>query len=173
MVIVPTFYAGGQDSIPGRVKPLCSVSVNHSLTGPRCKNGTSECGLGRIMCASPAWDVWRRHCSHSPQGEAYTNIGFPLWMLSENCKPPLTRMCQAGGISSAVTLVCTYSYCNLRGWDGSTLKPCVDYYGVELLRKIASTLFGPGPIYNRLCEIGSYIITHRLNIFYTCSVTVA
>ena len=40
----------GQGSIPGRVETLGSVSVNHILTGPGCKNGTSECGEDRIMC---------------------------------------------------------------------------------------------------------------------------
>ena len=47
MVIVPAFYVGGQGSIPGRVDTLGSVSVNHSLTSSKCKNGTSKCGEDR------------------------------------------------------------------------------------------------------------------------------
>ena len=36
-------YAGDLGSIPGRVEMLGSVTINHSLTVPRCKNGTSKC----------------------------------------------------------------------------------------------------------------------------------
>ena len=50
---------GGRGSISGRIETLGRVSVNHQVTGPRCKNGTRECGEDRIMCTSPAWDVWR------------------------------------------------------------------------------------------------------------------
>ena len=49
MVIVSAFHAGGWGSIPGTVEMLGSVSVNHSLTAPRCENGTSECGEVRVF----------------------------------------------------------------------------------------------------------------------------
>ena len=58
-VIVPTFHAGGWGSILRRTETLESVSVNHSLTGPRCKNDTSKCWEDRIMCTSPVWNVLR------------------------------------------------------------------------------------------------------------------
>ena len=32
---------------PGKVETLGSVSVNHSLTGPKCQNGTSKCSEER------------------------------------------------------------------------------------------------------------------------------
>ena len=32
---------------PERIEMLGSVSVNHSLTRPRCKIGTSKCGVDR------------------------------------------------------------------------------------------------------------------------------
>ena len=44
MVILFMSHVGGHGAIPGRVETLSSVSVNHSLTAPRYKNGTSECG---------------------------------------------------------------------------------------------------------------------------------
>ena len=57
MVIVLALYVGGRGSIPRRVEMLGSVSVNHSLTVPRCKNGTSKCGEDRNQSTSPAWSV--------------------------------------------------------------------------------------------------------------------
>ena len=48
MVIVPAFPAGGRGFDP-QVEMLGNVSINHSLTGPRCKNCTRECGEDRIM----------------------------------------------------------------------------------------------------------------------------
>ena len=38
---------------PGRVETSGSVSVNHSLTGPRCKNGISECMHDKFECIGP------------------------------------------------------------------------------------------------------------------------
>ena len=83
---------GGWGLIPGRVETLGSVSVNHSITGLRCKNGTSACREDR-MCTSPAWNVWRWNCSHSHQGDSlYHSWVGPCWEVkSENCKPLLTR----------------------------------------------------------------------------------
>ena len=46
--IIPTFHMGGWGLIPRRVETLGSVSVNHSLTTPRCNNGTSECRGGQV-----------------------------------------------------------------------------------------------------------------------------
>ena len=59
----------GFDPQEGKVDSSGIVSINHSLTRPRCKNGTSKCKEDRIMCASPVADVWRQHNSHSPQGD--------------------------------------------------------------------------------------------------------
>ena len=41
MVIVQAFHAGDRGSIHKRVETLDSISVNHSLTDPRCQNDTS------------------------------------------------------------------------------------------------------------------------------------
>ena len=50
MVIVPVFQPEDWGLIPRRVETLGRVSVNHSLTAPRCKIGTSKCGEDKIMC---------------------------------------------------------------------------------------------------------------------------
>ena len=41
--------------------------------------------------ASPAWDIWRCHCSHSPQGDGLYQDWVGSWEVKcQNCKPPLT-----------------------------------------------------------------------------------
>ena len=47
MVIVLALYIGCQGLNPTRVVTFGSVSLNHSLTVPRCKNDTGECGEDR------------------------------------------------------------------------------------------------------------------------------
>ena len=62
---------------------LGSVSVNDSLTIPRCKNCTSKCGEDKFECTSPAWDVWGQHCSYSPQGDDLHQGGVGSLLGSE------------------------------------------------------------------------------------------
>ena len=61
VVIVPTFHAAGQGSIPVRIEMLGSVSVNHSLIITRCKNGTSK--WDDLMHPFP-WDCIK--AAHAP-----------------------------------------------------------------------------------------------------------
>ena len=51
MVMISMYHAGVWGSMWRSVDMLGSVSVNHSLTTPRCKNGTSE-------CARPGFNFW-------------------------------------------------------------------------------------------------------------------
>ena len=78
---------GNPGLIPRWVETLGCVLVNYSLTGPRCKSGTTKCGEDRIMCTSPAWNVWRRHCFHSPQGDGLHLLGSSV----KKFKLPLTH----------------------------------------------------------------------------------
>ena len=56
MVIVPGYRAEGWGTISVKVETSGSVSVNHSLTGSRCKNGTSKWWEDRFHCAVPVQD---------------------------------------------------------------------------------------------------------------------
>ena len=104
MVIVPTFHEEGRGFIPRRVEILGSITVNNSLTQPSHKNGTSKWGENRIMCASPVWDIWRQHCSHSPQGDGLHQgwVGYQLSVKIVNHRWHAS-MRQAGNISKAKT----------------------------------------------------------------------
>ena len=65
MVIVPVFHMGGRGSIHERLETLGSVVVNHSLTGPRCKN--SECWEDLMH---PQLSDFINSCFRSPQDDS-------------------------------------------------------------------------------------------------------
>ena len=76
MGIVSAFYAGARGSIPGKVEMLSSVLVNHSLTGPRCKNGTSKCWEDLIWPPPPIVGLLKAvHVVNHLKVMAHTKVG--------------------------------------------------------------------------------------------------
>ena len=61
---------------------LSNVSVNHSLTGPRCKNGTSKCWED-FTCPPPLWDCTKvAHVPDHLRVIVHTRVGgFPAGKL--------------------------------------------------------------------------------------------